>query len=103
YQPVASGSPHSIHASLHGAHARLCQAEEELNLLQHTVDGWSAWPIIRFEISLILAGLTFDHRSVVTYATRIRQAIQDLPRLARVGPARQLIQTYSSGLIERDG
>jgi len=82
---------------------RLCEAEEELDLLRYTVDGWSAWPVIRFEVSLALAGLAFHHRSVVSRATRIRQALRDVPKAASVEHARHVIQTYSSGLIDQEG
>ena len=90
-------------SSLQRAHQQLCDAEEQFDLLRHTVDGWSAWPLIRFEVSLMLAGLTFGHRSVVSRGKRMRRAVQDLPRLARLGRARHVIQTYSSGLVELDG
>ena len=102
---MATAAPLSLQlqSSLHHAHEQLCDAEEQFDLLRHTVDGWSAWPLIRFEVSFMLAGLTFDHRSVVSRAKRVRRAVQDLPRLARLGPARHLIQTYSSGLVELDG
>jgi hypothetical protein len=89
--------------SLRHAHERLCEVEQDLDLLRYTIDGWAAWPLLRFEVSVAMAGLTFSHRSVVNHVTRLRQAVRDVPRLAHVDPARHVIQTFSSGLIERDG
>lgn len=102
---MLSAAPVSLESqsSLQDAHRHLCEIEEQFDLLRHTVDGWSAWPLIRFEISLLLAGITFDRRRAVPRSTRIRRAIQDVPRLARLKRARHVITTYTSGLVEPDG
>ena len=102
---MPSAAPVSLQSqsSLQDAHQRLCDAEEQFDLLRHTVDGWSAWPVVRFEVSLLLAGITFDRRRAVPRGKRIRRAIQDVPRLARLKPARHVITTYTSGLVEPDG
>ena len=88
---------------IHEAYDRLCEAEEQFGLLRHTVDGWSAWPLLRFEVSILLSGVIFDHRHVVSRGERLRHALADLPSLIRPRHARHLVKTYVSGLIEPSG
>jgi hypothetical protein len=88
---------------MHEAYGRLCEVEEQFDLLQHTIDGWSVWPLLRFEVSLLLAGVTFEHRHIVLRSDRIRRALADLPALFHLRQARHLVKTYSSGLIDRNG
>jgi hypothetical protein len=101
--PSASRVKASPEPSLLVGLQRLYDVEAQSELLRHTVDGWSAWPLVRFEVSLLLSGLTFPRRSVVSRGAQIRRAIGDLPRLSRLRPARHIVQTYSSGLMEWDG
>ena len=79
---------------------RLCQVERKLDLLKYQVDGWSAWPLIRFELSLLLTGLSFPHSVPTTRARRALRALPNLPALLRVRHARHVFKTYGSGLLE---
>lgn len=79
---------------------RLCHVERKLDLLKYQVDGWSAWPLIRFELSLLLTGLSFPHSAPTTRAGRALRALPTLPALLRVRPARYVIKTYASGLLD---
>jgi hypothetical protein len=90
-------------ASLQEAHDRLCHVEQQHDLLKHQVDGWSAWPLVRFDLSLLLSGLTFPHASAGSRAGRALRALTALPSLWRVRSARHVIKTYSSGLLEESG
>ena len=54
---------------------RLCHVERKLDLLKYQVDGWSAWPLIRFELSLLLTGLSFPHSAPTTRAGRALRAL----------------------------
>src|SRR5204863_5092575 len=60
----------------------------------------SAWPLIRFEVSLLQTGMTFPHRQPASRAQRVLRALNDLPALLFVKHARHLVRTYSSGLVE---
>jgi len=88
---------------MHEAYDRLCDVEERFDLLRHTVNGWSAWPVLRFEVSLLLAGVSFEQRHLVSRNERIRRALADLPALLHVRRARHVVKTHSSGLIDRSG
>lgn len=85
------------------AFLRICEVEQRLDLLRHTVDGWTAWPLIRFEVSQRLTAVSFPHRRAMSRGQRVFLALADLPRLIRIKNARLLVKTYSSGLIERRG
>ena len=85
------------------AFARLCDVEQERNLLGVSVDGWAAWPLLRFETSLLLVGLSFPGRRPVGRRERVARALADLPALLRIRRARHLVKTYTSGLLERAG
>ena len=82
---------------------RLCAVEQELDLLKYQVDGWSAWPVIRFELSLLLTGLSFPHPASANRTGRALRALTSVPSLLRVHHARHVIKTYSSGLLEAVG
>lgn len=79
---------------------RLCCVEQELDLLKYQVDGWSAWPVIRFELSLLLTGLALPHPSPPSRPRRALHALNAFPELLHVRHARHLFKTYSSGLVE---
>src|SRR5215831_6727676 len=90
-------------ASLQEVLDHLCCVEQELDLLKYQVDGWSAWPVIRFELSLLLTGLALPHASPPSRARRALHALNAFPELFRVQHARHLFKTYSSGLVEETG
>jgi hypothetical protein len=85
------------------AFLRICEVEQRLDLLRHTVDGWSAWPLIRFEIAKLLTATPFPHSRGMSRGQRALLALADLPRLIRIKNARLLVKTYSSGLLEKSG
>jgi hypothetical protein len=86
--------------SLQEALDRLCRVEQELDLFKYQVDGWSAWPVIRFELSLLLTGLSFPHSSPSNRTSRAFHALNTFPALLHVRQARYLFKTYSSWLLE---
>ena len=88
---------------MYEAYDRLCDVEKRFDLLRHTVNGWSVWPLLRFEVSLLLADVSFEQRHSVPRNDRIRRALADLPAVFRVKRARHLVKTYSSGLLDPVG
>src|SRR5229473_1725607 len=42
---IQANSP--LPQSVEAAYLRLCEVEQQMDLLRHTVDGWSAWPVLR--------------------------------------------------------
>ena len=102
--PVAGSSePGRRSTSLVDAHGLLCEMESRLDLLRHRVDGWAAWPLLRFEVSVLLAGVSYPEALTLGRAARIGRALADVPALLTVSRARHLIKTYSSGLAEKVG
>lgn len=87
-------------ASLVETHARLCDLERRYDLLRYRVDGWAAWPLLRFEVSVSVAGVTYPGALAAGRGDRLRRALRDVPALVTAKPARHLIKTYSSGLAE---
>src|SRR5262245_13576238 len=83
---------------LQEAHARLLEVEQHFDLLQHTVDGWSAWPVLRFEASLLVSNVSFSRGAAPRRGSRLAAAAVDFPRLLRLKRARHLVKTYTSGL-----
>src|SRR5262245_124923 len=90
-------------ASLQEVLDRLCRIEEQHDLLKYQVDGWSAWSIIRFDLSLLLTGIAFRHAAASSRAGRSFRALTYLPSFLRVRSALHVIKTYSSGLLEESG
>jgi hypothetical protein len=85
------------------AFRRICEVEQSWDLLRHTVDGWAAWPLMRFEVSQLLTAVSFPHRRGMSRVQRAGLAFADFPRLLRVRRARHLVKTFNSGLIEKSG
>jgi hypothetical protein len=85
------------------AYARLCDLERSRSLLEVLVDGWAAWPLIRFEVSMALLALSFPGRRGIGRGERLARALADVPALARLRPARHLVKTYTSALLETAG
>lgn len=80
--------------------------EEKRDLLRYTVDGWSIWPIIRFDVVHALRSISdgASALSSMTRGQRVRFAMHDLLRVPLVRHHRYMIGTLSSGLLdERDG
>ena len=68
-----------------------------------TIDGWSAWAIVRPHVISRLANLPLAAATRVPMADRARRALGDLVRAATAGRRRVLLKTYASGLVEADG
>lgn len=85
------------------AYARLCELERSRGLLDVRIDGWAAWPLVRFEVSMALVALSFPGRRAIGRVERLTRALADVPALARIRPARHLIKTYTSALLETAG
>lgn len=86
------------------SHRRVCEIEQRLDLLKYTIDGWIAWPLVRFEAAWNLMS-TINHQQfeAVGRRERVLSALADLPGLFPIRKARHLVKTYNSGLIDRDG
>ena len=82
---------------------RIRQMEREHDLLQHTVDGWCVWPLLRFGVQFTLAYDLGGLSSTPSWRQRLSMVLQDLPRLLTLRQARYVVKTYTSGLAEQEG
>ena len=86
------------------SHLRVSEIEQRLDLLKYTVDGWVAWPLVRFEAAWnLMSTISHPQFEAVGRRERILSALADLPGLFPIKTARHLVKTYNSGLIDRDG
>ena len=70
-------------------------------MLDYVVDGWCVWPILRKVVADRITGdFAYSARRAVKVPPLWRQAARDAIALLRLGPARLLIKTYSSGLLD---
>ncbi|MGI8401530.1 MAG: hypothetical protein ACR2NS_08010, partial [Gemmatimonadaceae bacterium] len=70
-------------------------------MLDYVVDGWSVWPILRKVVADRITGdFAYSARKAVRVPPLWSQAGRDAVELLRLKPARLLIKTYSSGLID---
>lgn len=98
--PSAPAAPESPSAEDVGS--RIRALEQQHDLLQYEVDGWCVWPLLRFRVAMELNPLNTSQRSM-GHAQRLGLALHDMVGLLRVRPARYLVKTYPSGLVEREG
>lgn len=77
--------------------------ETRHNLLEHRLDGWSAWCILRFPIQQALVVPETLPAAKISYRERLALSVADATRPFRPRGSRHVIKTYSSGLVERDG
>jgi len=88
-------------ASAQEIHEVVTRVEESADLLRHTLDGWSVWPVLRNGVMARLAAVrpTRAARSRVV----LRAALMELPALARLPRASLLAKTPISHLREGEG
>ena len=77
--------------------------EAKHDLLQHRLDGWSAWCALRFPIQLALVQRGTVPVSRVPHHARLRLLGREALPLIRLRRARHVVKTFSSGLVEREG
>ena len=76
--------------------------ETKHDLLRHKVDGWCAWPLLRFSISRALQNLPLDKGATgLSRAQLVRCATADLLEFAWVRRAPYAAKTFSSLQVER--
>jgi hypothetical protein len=71
------------------------------DLLQYKVEGWCVWPILRFEIGCLMEDIPLTKRGKIWLIQLLILAIYSLRSLTLLKPARMIIKTYTSGLVER--
>jgi hypothetical protein len=83
----------------------LQELEAKYDLLKHRVDGWSAWPLLRFSLSRSLQNLPLDTGapSGLTRQQLWGRLFSDLRSLAWVRRAPLAVKTFSSLHVEREG
>ena len=70
-------------------------------MLDYVVDGWCVWPILRKVVADRITGdFAYSAGKAANVSPLWSQAARDAVALLRLGPARLLIKTYSSGLLE---
>ena len=82
---------------------RLHNMELKNDLLQYKVEGWCVWPILRFEIGYLMEDIPLTKRGKIWLIQLLILAIYSLKGLTLLKPARMIIKTYTSGLVERKG
>ena len=82
---------------------RLHNMELKNDLLQYKVEGWCMWPILRFEIGCLMEDIPLTKRGKIWLIQLLILAIYSLKGLTLLKPARMIIKTYTSGLVERKG
>ena len=88
------------------ATVRLKELETKYDLFKYTVDGYSAWRILRFSAAALLQALPFQKRGASSrwlhLGTLLFQSILDLPNFIFPKRARYVVKTCSSALSERE-
>jgi hypothetical protein len=77
--------------------------EARHDLLEHRLDGWSVWCVLRFPLQLALVTPGTVPAARLSYRERLSLCLADAGRLVRPRPSRYVVKTYSSGLVEREG
>lgn len=77
---------------------KLQHLESEHDLLRFEVDGWCAWPVLRYDVSRSIQNHPFDINLSVHFPKRelLRIAIRDVLRLTWRSRHRYIAKTYSS-------
>lgn len=82
----------------------LQEMEERLDLLQYQVDGWSLWPLLRFDIVMEMVKLSLISRERFTRLQQFVIALKDLPVLFHIPNKKIVVKTYSSARsLEENG
>jgi hypothetical protein len=74
----------------------LQEMEERLDLLQVQVDGWSLWPLLRFDIVMEMVKLPLTTRTRFTRFQQLLIALRDLPVFFNIPRKKIVVKTYSS-------
>lgn len=77
--------------------------EAKHGLLEHRLDGWSVWCVLRFPLQLALVTPGTVPAARMTYRDRLSLSLADAGCLVRPRLSRYVVKTYSSGLVEREG
>lgn len=77
--------------------------EAKHNLLEHRLDGWSVWCVLRFPIQLALVTPGTIPAARMSYRERLTLSLTNIHRLVSPPITRYVVKTYSSGLVEREG
>jgi hypothetical protein len=83
--------------------ARLQRAEASSSLLEFSVDGWMAWPILRFAIGSQLRQRPEDAISLPAQDSSRLRTLADIVRLARLPRAENLALSHYSSHVEPVG
>lgn len=70
--------------------------EEENDLLRYQIDGWSLWPLLRFDVAMALVKLPLSKKERFSRLEQLIIAMQDIPALFRLSEKRIVVKTYSS-------
>jgi hypothetical protein len=83
----------------------LRRVEAEHDLLRYTVDGWCAWPLLRFGVAMELQRLPLSGGGLRRRGTlaRVAEAVRGAGPFLTVRRTPYLAKTYTSGLGERTG
>ena len=77
--------------------------EAKHDLLEHRLDGWSVWCVLRFPLQLALVTPGTTPAARMSYGERLTLSLTNLRHLLRPPTTRYVVKTYSSGLVERQG
>jgi hypothetical protein len=83
------------------ADERLRDLERRYRLLEYKVDGWCAWPLLRFRVGSLYANLPMDAPPPVGQKQRIILAFKDIPNHIFLKQSDMVIKTYTSALGEK--
>lgn len=101
-----NNSPTGSYKTEAEASARLRELEVKYDLFRYTVDGYSAWRLLRFWAALSLQSLPFQKQVVLPKWRRLGkllfQSVLDLPAFLFPKPARYVVKTFSSALSDKE-
>jgi hypothetical protein len=88
------------------ASERLRELEAKYDLFKYTVDGYSAWRLLRLGVAMSLQALPFQKQAASSQWRRFGKlllpGILDLPAFLFPKPARYVVKTFSSALSEKE-
>jgi hypothetical protein len=87
------------------AAVRLRELESKYNLFRYTVDGYSAWRLLRFFVGVTLQTLPFQQQSPskwLRFSKLLLSGFSGLPAFLFPKRARYVVKTFNSALIEME-
>jgi hypothetical protein len=88
------------------ASARLRELEAKYNLFKYTVDGYSAWRLLRFGMAVSLQALPFQNQAAsskwLRFGKLLLPSILGAPAFLFPRRARYVVKTFSSALTEKE-